>query len=615
MSEETDRRLFLRAAGALGIAGVSGCLRLGNQDEESTDTATSTGVETATGGAVTDSAAGESETTEEPAVDEEATTEETAADEEETAEEEDKSDCSPRTVSSNITEDTTWDTETCPRIELDGNIKVRNGATLTIQPGVEIIGTSAAKLTIKSDGTLKATGEPGNPVWFYGGAKVKGYWETIEIESNRANELSNVKVQDAGGGDWAGVWVRGSGRLSVENSTFTNNDTWGLVAEKGATLPTFSNNAFTSNGTAPVSVSSTVLGALDAASTYTGNDGDDRIEVEAHDVSSEATWAATDASFFIKGNCRLFAPITVDPGANFTFQDGGQLTVKGDGASLTADASGSETITFEGAAATPGYWEGIEVETNNPKNVLNNVEIAHGGSGDWAGVWVRGSGRLSVKNSTITNSSTWGIVIEKGAAIPSFSNNELTNNQTAPLNVSSTVVGALDAASTYTGNGNDRIEVEAHDVSSEATWAATDAPYYILGNCRLFAPITIEPSAHLTFQSGGQLTVKGDGASLTADASSGETITFEGATKVPGYWEGIEFETNNPSNLLDNIDIAHGGSGDWANIWVRGSAQLTIQNSTIRDSSTYGIVVESGAAFTESNNTYQNNADGTVNNR
>ncbi|MEF8776226.1 MAG: right-handed parallel beta-helix repeat-containing protein [Haloarculaceae archaeon] len=522
-------------------------------------------------------------------------------------------DCTPREVTENVQADTTWSPEECPRVALDGNIKVQNGATLTIEPGVEVVGKPGAKLTIEGDGTLKANGEDENPIWFYGDSMASGHWETIEVESENPNELSNVVVRDAGGGDWAGVWIRGDARCSVTDSWFANNETWGLVAEDGAVLD-FARNVFTGNGTAPVSTATTVVGALDSVSRYAGDNGNDHIEVGGTDVESEGTWPATDAPFYFEDNSRLFAPITVDPGAHFIFAEGAKLTVKEEGG-LTANGESDQEIVFEGNAESPGYWETIEVESNNPDNVLDNVVVRDAGGGDWAGVWIRGDARCSVTNSTFENSATWGLLAEGGATLPEFSNNEFAGNETAPLSTATTVVASLDAESTYAGdNGNDRIEVNGTDVESEGTWPATDAPYYFEDNSRLFASITVDPGAHFQFAEGAKLTVK-EGGSLSADAGDGDTIVFQGATDSPGYWETIEIESNNPDNVLDNVEVANGGSGDWANVWVRGGARAAISNSTFRDSATWGIVVEDGANVELSNNTYQDNAESGIDDR
>jgi hypothetical protein len=336
------------------------------------------------------------------------------------------SDCEPETISEDVTKDTTWSTGECPRVAIDGKIRVTNGATLTIESGVEVVGKQGSRLLVKSDGTLKSKGEPDTPVWFYGDSLVKGYWQAIEIRSDTGNELRNTVVRDAGRGDWANVWVQGGSRLSVSNSTFANSNTWGLVAEADAKLPEFSANEFSGNGAAALRIATPLVGMLDADSTYAGGNENDVIEVLNATVEDDATWPATDAPFLFDGKHRVVGTVTVAPGAEFQFTEGSRLLVKDDGA-LTADAGDGDPIVFEGADETPGHWQAIELRSNTVDNVLDNVVVAHGGRGDWANVWVQSNARIEMTNSTVRDSGTWGIVVEEGAKFEG-SNNTYENN-------------------------------------------------------------------------------------------------------------------------------------------------------------------------------------------
>jgi hypothetical protein len=122
--------------------------------------------------------------------------------------------------------------------------------------------------------------------------------------------------------------------------------------------------------------------------------------------------------------------------------------------------------------------------------------------------------------------------------------------------------------------------------------------------------VTVDPGAQFTFGEGAKLTVKENGGVLTADAGGAETISFVGARSAPGHWRAIEIESDDPDNVLDNVEVAHGGSGNWANVWVSEGARATVTNSLLRDSATHGIVVGADATFDGSDNVHRNNADG-----
>jgi hypothetical protein len=522
------------------------------------------------------------------------------------------SDCEPRTESDNVEADTTWSPGECPRIAVDGNIKIRDGATLTIESGVEVVATEGSKLTVKGSGTFAADAGDGEPVTMVGTAAEPGHWKGIELESDNDNRFANVEVAHGGHGDWADLWVRGDARASVTNSTFAESATWGTVFKDGAEVPEFSLNRFAGNSTAALRAATTVLGSLDDLSVYAGGNGTDVIDVPNADVESEATWPATDAPYRFDGNHKLRADVAVDPGANFQFTEGSKLTVKGSG-TFAADAGDGEPVTMVGTAAEPGHWKGIELESDND-NRFANVEVAHGGHGDWADLWVRGDARVSVTNSTFRDSATWGIVVKDGADVPEFSTNEFAGNGTAALRAATTVLGSLDAGSTYAGgNGTDVIDVPNADVESEATWPATDAPYRFDGNHKLRADVAVDPGANFQFTEGSKLTVKGSGT-FAADAGDGEPVTMVGTAAEPGHWKGIELESDN-DNRFANVEVAHGGHGDWADLWVRGDARASVTNSTFRDSATWGIVVKDGADFEGANNTFENNAESGIDDR
>ena len=177
-------------------------------------------------------------------------------------------------------------------------------------------------------------------------------------------------------------------------------------------------------------------------------------------------------------------------------------------------------------------------------------------------------------------------------------------------------MGSLDDDSTYAGgNATDHVEVNEAAVEEAATWPATGAPLFFEGTSQLYAPVSVEPGAHVQFEDGGGLAVKSDGGALIADAGGGEPITFEGATASPGHRKMPEFESDEADNLLDNVTVAHAGHDGWPGVLVRSGARAVVRNSTIRNSASWGVVIEDGATLDGSNNTFENNADGDIDER
>jgi hypothetical protein len=520
-------------------------------------------------------------------------------------------DCEPETVSGAVEADTTWDASECPRVAIDGNVVVSNDATLTIEAGVEVLGLPGARLTVRDGSTLVVSGESENPVWFHGESDTSGYWEGIRVRSATGNELHNVVVANAGKNGWANVWVDEGAQLSVTNVRSAASATSGLVAGSGATLPEFAANEFRENDAAALYVPTTLVGSVDEGSSYTGGNDTDAVRVFSDEVVDDTTWAA--APYFFEGGNHPIGDgaVTVEPGAEFTFGSGARLTVRS-GSSLAAEGTSDSPVTFEGEADTSGYWEGIRVRSNDPGNSLDNVVVAHAGKNGWANVWVDEGAQLSVTNSALRQSATSGLIAGSGARLSEFAANEFRENDAAALYVPTTLAGAVDAASTYAAdNGTDAVRVFADEVVDDATWTA--APYFFEGGNHPVGggAVTVESGAEFTFGSDSRLTVR-SGSSFTVEGSGDSPVTFEGATASPGHWEGIRVRSNDPGNSLSDVVVAHAGKNGWANVWVDEGAQLSVTNSALRQSATWGLYAADGATLDASNNTYENNGEGGV---
>jgi hypothetical protein len=109
----------------------------------------------------------------------------------------------------NITRDTTWKRSDGP-VYIHGDVSIDNGATLTIQAGVDVRfyvvqGTGGyedgAELVVK-DGALVAEGQPGMPVRFTSANSVKkmGDWGAIVVVASSQIILENAIIEYATNG-------------------------------------------------------------------------------------------------------------------------------------------------------------------------------------------------------------------------------------------------------------------------------------------------------------------------------------------------------------------------------------------------------------------------------
>jgi hypothetical protein len=339
-------------------------------------------------------------------------------------------DCEGIEVSENVTTDTTWSADDCPLVVLKFNIGVTDGATLTIEPGVQVVGVNNTSLTVESDGTLRADGEPSNPVWFYGSSDDPDHWRGLIVKSDGDNRVDNAVVRHAGFNNNVAVNVEGGARFSMTNTLVADCAGHGMVV--GGTLDSFEYNAFRNNGRNPIVLPTNQLDALDAGSTYAGGNGYDAVFVSNGTVENEATWAPTDAPYYFNsGRHTLEAPVTVQSGTHFTFGEDSQLLV-GSGGSLTADGTDEAPVVFEGDPAEPGTWRGITL-AGDATATLDNVELAHGGrAAPDANLRLGDQSSATVTNSLIRACSAYGIYVGSNATLDQ-SNNTFRNNEEGDL--------------------------------------------------------------------------------------------------------------------------------------------------------------------------------------
>jgi hypothetical protein len=188
------------------------------------------------------------------------------------------------------------------------------------------------------------------------------------------------------------------------------------------------------------------------------------------------------------------------------------------------------------------------------------------------------------------------------------------------MNVHLRNVGAMDTGTSY----ESYVRVYAGFVSDHTmTVAPIGVPYRIAG-VRLIqegSDVTVEAGTTFEFEANGGLKVNGDATAFKAQGTEADSIVFTGETKQAGFWKGLGFTSSNATNELSHVKVEYAGGGemytfigDAANIQVREGAQLTLENSLIKDSADYGLYADDGAsAVSESNNTYQNNASGGTN--
>ena len=157
-----------------------------------------------------------------------------------------------------------------------------------------------------------------------------------------------------------------------------------------------------------MSVEAQHVASLDEASNYNSGNGQAYINVRSGAVNSDQTWRRTTTPLLILSTVDVSAGLTINAGSTILFEAGEGIDVRESGW-ITAVGTASMPINFNGRFASPGYWAGIRIQSNNPNNKLTYANITDGGSywaWEYAGLVL--DGRLELNNSTISNSNSWG---------------------------------------------------------------------------------------------------------------------------------------------------------------------------------------------------------------
>lgn len=547
--------------------------------------------------------------------------------------------CTP--VSTSIDEPTTW-AKIAPAGMVDYCITedIWVNASLTIEPGVIIEFEEGKRLNVDG-GEIRAIGTQSSRIVFTGKEKTKGYWKGIEMSSTDSenNEFNFVDIAYAGSavhtsGYKAGLSLRNSAHVKVKNTVFSHSAGYGMVVPSGV-LHEFSQNSFNNNTEAALFITSNLMGKMDAASQFAGNNGRDGVETEGGsvDYETEQLWPALKdgSKYYILDNVYIYSGVKIQEGAVLEFASNKGLQISGQEAYLLAKGTATQPIVFSGIDKEQGFWKGIEFSsTTNTKNQLDYVEISYAGStvhtsGHRAGISSRNSATYAITNATISNTLGYGIAIG-GGDFTQFANNTFHDNTQAAMAIPATAIGKLDKASKFKGNnGMEGIEVYAASINlnTEQLWPAfaDGAKYFIMDRIYIYSGVKIEEGATLEFAADKGLNIEGSSAYLLARGTADKKITFTGIEKSKGFWKGLEFSsTQNNRNEFDHAEIAFAGStahtsGYKSNISMRNSSTIKIYNSRIAESSGWGVAA-SGSSTLELDpakpNTFVNNSLGDI---
>lgn len=337
----------------------------------------------------------------------------------------------------------------------------------------------------------------------------------------------------------------------------------------------------------------------------------------------------TYPDYYALNGIQVTAGVTFEPGVVVESGADVRLWFNGNSSYLKAEGTSSKHIIFRGTDKVKGSWRGVSIASNNVNNKFDYVDVLHTGSSELSGqktaihLQSNVSAKLSIKNTSISQSAGYAFYIDgNSGVISAFENNNFNNNDKAPMRIGAENLYVLDKNSLFTSNGIQAIEVSTAGntnarFDNAGTIPALSIPYHFYSSAELRATVTFEAGVTCLFNSGLRLWVPSDGA-IIANGTASNKIKFSGLAAAAGAWFGFEIASPSVQNLINHAEVSYGGStgGRGANIYMFGDgagSKLTITNSTVSNSETYGIRAASGVAtLTESGNTFNSNPSGNI---
>ncbi len=278
-------------------------------------------------------------------------------------------------------------------------------------------------------------------------------------------------------------------------------------------------------------------------------------------------------------------------------------------------------FTSESDTPIPGDWTELRIGYYDEGSTLTGFTMEGGGGGEYgsilaygsyptfsdcavtgsasAGIYGRVGSGLTLSGCALTDNASDGLTLEESSELLGFDAVTMTGNGGFPISIPANSLRFLGLDSTFTGNGDDRVQVLEDKVTATATWSDLGVPYYVAGNIEIEGSSTpsvaVEDGVVFQFAGGVGLTVGSSGKGILDVRGETEGVLFTAADDDdPGEWDGLSFGAFDEGSSLTLAEVRYGGANGYGGVYLNG-ANVEIDTCTITENDGAGIYARNGA--------------------
>ncbi len=497
---------------------------------------------------------------------------------------------------------------------LKSGLNVNNGATLTLEEGVQIRFPQHARLQVNNYGSLIASGTVDSPISFAsagswgwknisfaynshgsfsycsftgGGQQEYGYAEPT-IVSNGA-ELLHFDNCDISGGSTYALYVEGSsaGGIELYDTTIHDAPQAGIYISNNSTTLDYNNLTITDCGK-PIMLPANLIDDLDNQ-IVTADNVDNRIFIHSNGSINRASTFRNLGIPYVSVSTEIFTnyvPLTIEAGCQFHLGYSVGFNING---ALSINGTEEQPVVFNRLPGETRNWRGFDLNTYCSAAVFRYCQLLNcASSNDYNHVQnaikIYQADYVLVENTIIQNAICRALFIESnnspsdslrienltidGCGMDAFYQNaadfrlsitglSISNCNAYPLSISAKWAHQIEGIS-LNNNTHNLIRFINGGYLASQSLTNHGYPYQISGGPLYISygiSVSLEPGTVMYFDNALTIEING---TLEANGTPEQPIIFD---RIPGstsYWQGIR-AYNNSSASFNWCVFNHGG--------------------------------------------------------